>query len=125
VLRLRPEQIEVLRSAVVEERMRSMAERLRADFKAELADRDASEVLDSVRATVHRMRAYGFRSTAHLYRLAAWGLFFGPDYEARLGDRRLERICRENIPEDEKFKRFTEAILEPAFTRESPRTSQR
>lgn len=83
-----------------------MAERLRADFAAELANKSDDEIRATVDAAVSHFQAFGFRDHAHLHLFAAWSLFYGPAFERRDKTGRLDEILRSEASAAARFKLF-------------------
>lgn len=104
--RLRYADFDAVASARAAERRARMAERLRADFATELADRPAEDVQAAVDAAVARFGAFGFRDHAHLHFFAGWSLFYGPAFETGDPTGELEAILRSDAPEAERFRAF-------------------
>lgn len=93
-----------------------MADRLRADFAAELADRSDDDIRATVDAAVSHFQAFGFREHAHLHLFAAWSLFYGPAFERRDKTGKLDEILRSDASEAARFKLFRrrlESIAQP------------
>ena len=105
-LRLRYADFDVLARRRAAERRARMAERLRRDFAAELADRPEEEVQSAVDEAVRRFGSFGFRAHAHLHFFAAWSLFYGPTFETSDATGELARILRSDEPEAERFRAF-------------------
>ena len=105
-LRLRYADFDALARDQEDQRRARMAERLYADFAAELADRTTKDVRATVDAAVDRFGAFGFRDHAHLHFFAAWSLFYGPAFERGDPTGELETILRSDAPEAARFRAF-------------------
>ncbi|SFJ01690.1 DUF4123 domain-containing protein [Jannaschia pohangensis] len=105
-MRLRYADFDATARAQAEARRAHMADRLRADFPAELADRPPKAVQAVVDAAVARFEAFGFRDHAHLHLFAAWSLFYGATFERGDPTGELEAILRGDAPEAERFGAF-------------------
>ena len=109
-LRLRYADFDVLARRRAAERRTRMAERLRRDFAAELADRTAEEIQAAVDEAVRRFGSFKFREHAHLHFFAAWSLFYGPTFEKGDTTGELETILRSDAPEAERFRAFRQRL---------------
>ncbi len=89
-------------------RRKRMADRICASFAAELANRPRKAVEAAVDHAVRHFGNYGFRMHAHLHFFAVWTVFYGPGFETRDPEGKLEDICCSSAPEAERFKAFRE-----------------
>src|SRR4051812_14727944 len=107
---IRRRQIEALGEHFVQKRAVQMADRIRVDFRNELATVNPQEFCRKVERLVANMRAHGFRQQPYLYRLISWGVFLGDDYLSTYADGSLLEIVSSNAPEDERFKKIVEVL---------------
>jgi hypothetical protein len=79
-------------------------------FPERLEGVDPEETDAFARRTLSRMHDYGFAQKDNLFRLLAWELHYGPQFELRDPDGQLRQICEAALPEGEKFALLEERV---------------
>jgi hypothetical protein len=79
-------------------------------FPARLDGVDPDETDAFARRTLSRMHDYGFTQKDNLFRLLAWELHYGPQFELCDPDGQLRQICEAALPEGEKFALLEERV---------------
>ncbi len=95
--------VQVLAQFQTDRHLREMAALLISTFPEKLADVPPAEVQTLTRRCVSRMQDYGFSQRDNLFRLLAWELFFGPNFESRDPGGDLRKICASESDETEKY----------------------
>ncbi|SFJ14596.1 DUF4123 domain-containing protein [Jannaschia pohangensis] len=88
------------------ERRQRIANRITEDFRTELAGRKPEEIERLVTAALQRFGAFGFTRHAHLHFFAVWTVLYGLGFEEYDTTGKLQKICRSDAPEDERFRAF-------------------
>lgn len=107
---IRREQVKALGEHCAEKRVEEMANRIRADFKREVAGINPDDFSRTVKRLVAKMRSLGFRQQPYIYRLVCWGVFLGDDYLHTLGDGSLADVVLSDAAERERFDKIV-AVL--------------
>ncbi len=107
---LSDDDLQLLRRQRLEDQLEEMSVLLATTFAEETADITPADLLALTRNTTARMYRYGFRQRELLFLLLSWELFFGPGFENRDPGGEMLAICRQHLPEREKFSRLSERM---------------
>ncbi|WP_208349837.1 DUF4123 domain-containing protein [Pseudaestuariivita rosea] len=92
--------------------IRLIATDLREDFPDQTQDLNPDSLTAFVAKTIDHMQAHGFQKRQNLRVLAAWELFYGPNFEGKDPDGMLQDICQSCTPETKKFKQLEARITD-------------
>ncbi len=90
---LTPAELLPFKEATFEKELQKMATLLKRDFDANLKSYTVETMVRLLRPCVIRFMHRGFKRRENLHVIAAWETFFGPEFEAKDPDGRLQRIC--------------------------------
>ena len=91
-------------------RLERMANRIAADFPAELGHIPKGELDALVGQAVERFRAYGFNTHSHQHFFAVWSILYGLGFEQLDETRKLQSICAAVGPEKDRFREFRDRL---------------
>ncbi|WP_298260923.1 DUF4123 domain-containing protein [uncultured Litoreibacter sp.] len=97
-------ELEPFKASALDRHIEEMAQTLKSDFAPELSAYRPEVIKRHVRPAISRFMRFGFKRREHLHVIAAWALFFGPEFDEKDPDGRLQSICASQEPEVSRFK---------------------
>lgn len=97
-------ELEPFKASALDRHIEEMAQTLKSDFATELSSYSPEAIKRHVRPAISRFMRFGFKRREHLHVIAAWALFFGPEFDEKDPDGRLQSICASQEPEVSRFK---------------------
>ncbi|EPX79305.1 hypothetical protein thalar_02130 [Litoreibacter arenae DSM 19593] len=97
-------ELEPFKLSALDRHIEEMAHTLKSDFAPELSAYSPEVIKRHVRPAISRFMNFGFKRKEHLHVIAAWALFFGPEFDEKDPDGRLQSICASQGPEVSRFK---------------------
>lgn len=96
-------ELEPFRKTALDKDILKTATLLKSDFSTELKSHTPETISRIIRPAVERFMGFGFKRREHLHVIAAWALFYGPEFDRKDPDGQLQSICASLAPERERF----------------------
>lgn len=100
---LTSEELKPFRKTALERHIAHMAQLLKSDFSDELKAYSPETITRRICPAILRFMEFGFSRREHLYVIAAWAMFFGPDFDTKDRTGGLQAICSSAGPEVSRF----------------------
>ncbi|WP_298362581.1 DUF4123 domain-containing protein [uncultured Litoreibacter sp.] len=100
------------RKTALDRDIEKIAHLLKQDFEVELKAHTPEAVVRRIRPALARFMRFGFRRREHLHVIAAWAVFFGPEFDEKDPQGRLQAICTSQDNEGARFRALKERMAQ-------------